>query len=89
LEAQQLVLRDLVDRVLDIRREVDHACRPDADTGRDVGRQSARCRDKADRQIAGDLGDGAVLRIDLDNALGADLGDNKLAVGVYRRFSGC
>jgi hypothetical protein len=40
-------------------------------------------------KIAGDLGDGAVLQIDLDHALDADLGDDKFAVGVYRRFSGC
>jgi len=51
----RLFLRHLVDRVLDVGREVDRAGCADADTGRNIGWQSARHGRQPDRQIAGDL----------------------------------
>jgi len=39
---------------------------------------------QADRQVAGDLGDVSVLRIDLDNPFGADLGDDKHSIRPER-----
>src|SRR3954452_14287126 len=38
---RKLLLRYLVDRVLDVRREVDRAGRPDPDPGRNMGRRRA------------------------------------------------
>jgi hypothetical protein len=62
-----------VDRVLDVGREIDRPRRADSDAGRNVGWQNAGRGDQPDREIAGDLGDGTVLRIDFDKALGADI----------------
>src|SRR5260370_24354750 len=78
--SNRLFLRHLVDRVLDVRREIDRAGCPDADAGRNVGRQPAWRSRQPDRQIAGDFGDVSVLRIDFDNPFGADLGHDQFAV---------
>src|SRR5229473_209722 len=79
-----LFLRDLVDRVLDVRREVDRARCADPDAGRYVGRKSARRTGQPDRQIAGDFGELSGLRIEFDNPFGADLGHDQFAVGRQR-----
>src|SRR3954470_13821391 len=51
---RNLFLRHLVDRVLDVGREIDRPGFPDADAGRNVGRQAAGRAGQSDRQIARD-----------------------------------
>src|SRR5437764_9609397 len=81
---RKLLFRYLVDRVLEVRREVNRAGRPDPDPGRNIGRQSPWCADQPNGQVAGDLADVPALWIDFDDAFGADLGHDQLAIGCPR-----
>jgi hypothetical protein len=78
--ARNLLLRYLVDGVFDVGREIDRAGCADAYTGRDVRRQRSGRARQPYRQVGGDLGYFPVLRIDLDDASAADLGNDQLAV---------
>src|SRR5215213_5061559 len=56
--SRRLLPHHLVNRILHIRREIDHPRRANAYAGRDVARQPARRSRQSDRQIARDLRDG-------------------------------